>query len=119
MRMPSQLNWQLGFARFLWDEGILILGVRTVYRFLPGDRKVIGTRQWVLNHRFLFKPWESPYLRWRMHTVFATPESALSQRRWWATLWKNREQFVSWVRWHHEMLALRENQNGERPLPSR
>ncbi len=107
MKVPSRLDWATGFARFLWKEGVLWLAVKTVYPFVTGNRKVVGTRRWLCNHRYLLTPWKQTYLRWRMHTVFKTDERELPPRRFWATLWEHREQYVAWLRWHRDMKARR------------
>ena len=48
-----------------------------------------------------------------MHTVFKTSEGELSARRFWATLWRHREQYVDWLKWHRDMKSRAETHREE------
>lgn len=104
---PNCLEWSCAFLLFLVRTGTLVPTIRTVYPLLVGRRDVVGWRRWIANHAYVFRPWRSRYLRWRMHTVFATDDAALSGPEFRRVVWENREQFVAWVRWSRDMSAPR------------
>ncbi|MFQ5662783.1 MAG: hypothetical protein ACE5HL_03010 [Terriglobia bacterium] len=49
------------------------------------------------------RPWQSPYLRWRLETYFGVPAESLTRDDFFRLLWQNRRRIWSFVRWCSEM----------------
>jgi len=68
-----------------------------------GDRtSMLGALRyiWTAATGYRLRPWESPYLRWRMETFFGPQASELSAREFFNLLWRERarmRRFLAWV----------------------
>ena len=63
---------------------------------------------WVVSHGYRLRPWESPYLRWRMETYSGIPAEEQNARKMIALLWKDYRavfRFASWTREMRRYLA--------------
>lgn len=55
---------------------------------------------WIVARGFRFKPWNSPYLRWRFETFLGKEAANMDARKFLRLSWKYRsqlEQFVDWA----------------------
>lgn len=49
------------------------------------------------------RPWQSPYLRWRMETFFGVHADALTREEFCHLLWQNRSRIRSFLNWCSQM----------------
>jgi len=54
---------------------------------------------WVAAKGYRLRPWQSPYIRWRMETFFGEQASALDARTFFRLLWCQRAQLRRFLRW--------------------
>jgi hypothetical protein len=55
---------------------------------------------WIISKGYRFRPWASPYIRWRMETFFGASASDLDASHFFVLLWRERsrmERFLAWV----------------------
>lgn len=97
--------WRIRLVCYLIRCGVGLQTAKTLYRLAVGNLSVIGWRRWICNHRYLWRPWESEYLRWRMLTVFRTPDN-VTGKRFLAVMLLNKERLVEWIRWNEQMKGL-------------
>jgi hypothetical protein len=51
---------------------------------------------------YRLRPWQSPYLRWRMETFFGAEADSLDASKFLRLLWRYRRQLARFVRWADE-----------------
>ena len=56
------------------------------------------------NHRV--KPWNSPYLRWRMETYWGIHADEINQRQFLKFVWERKQELWRFLRWSSEMRRL-------------
>ena len=61
---------------------------------------------WTATRGFRLRPWRSPYLRWRIETLSGVPADQLTARSILLLLWKEKRQFLRFLRWTREMRHL-------------
>jgi hypothetical protein len=67
---------------------------------------------WNVARGYRFKPWKSPYLRWRFET-FLGPEAAnLDARKFFRLSWKYRANMVNFVDWAAERRRVQRRARG-------
>jgi hypothetical protein len=54
---------------------------------------------WITAKGYRLRPWQSPYLRWRMETFFGPQAEPLTARRFFTLLWQERRRMREFVRW--------------------
>ena len=55
---------------------------------------------WIISKGHRLRPWTSPYIQWRMETVFGHEAADLDARKFFSLMWRNRarmERFLYWV----------------------
>lgn len=55
---------------------------------------------WLISKGHRFRPWMSPYIRWRMETFFGYDASDLTAAKFFSLMWHERarmERFLDWV----------------------
>jgi len=52
---------------------------------------------------FRLRPWKSPYLRWRLETFSGLPADQLTKSSMVQVLWREKLQFLHFLRWTREM----------------
>jgi hypothetical protein len=55
---------------------------------------------WIISKGYRLSPWKSPYIRWRLETVFGHEAADLDARKFFSLLWRERarmERFLEWV----------------------
>lgn len=57
---------------------------------------------WNVARGYRFKPWKSPYLRWRFETFLGPEAKNLDARKFLRLSWKYRANMVSFVDWAAE-----------------
>lgn len=58
---------------------------------------------WSATGGYRFRPWRSPYLRWRMETYWGTPAETISFRDFWRFLWEHRRDLARFLSWASRM----------------
>ena len=54
---------------------------------------------WALTRGYRLRPWRSPYLRWRMETIWGIPADEITGSQFWSLLWRNRRDVLRYLRW--------------------
>ena len=57
---------------------------------------------WIVARGFRLKPWNSPYLRWRLETFLGKEAADLNARKFFRLTWKYRAQMEKFVDWAAE-----------------
>ena len=60
--------------------------------------------------KYVFRPWKSPLLRWRLHTVYGVDEKRIDRKLFLKLLYEDREQVWAFAKWVREMKTLRSHQ---------
>jgi hypothetical protein len=54
---------------------------------------------WNASHGYRFRPWKSPYLRWRIETYAGLPAESITPRDFWQFVWRERRELLQYLRW--------------------
>ncbi|GAB4355983.1 MAG: hypothetical protein OHK0021_00230 [Bryobacter sp.] len=54
---------------------------------------------WAASRGYRLRPWDSPYLKWRMETYWGLHAEEISFREFWAFLWIHRTEMWRFLRW--------------------
>jgi hypothetical protein len=54
---------------------------------------------WRLSRGYRFRPWRSPYLRWRMETYWGLHADQIECAQFWKFLWEHRADMARYLRW--------------------
>ncbi|MDX2268531.1 MAG: hypothetical protein NW208_10530 [Bryobacter sp.] len=54
---------------------------------------------WAASRGYRLRPWDSPYLKWRMETYWGLHAEEISFREFWAFLWTHRAEMWRFLRW--------------------
>ena len=54
---------------------------------------------WRLTRGYRFRPWRSPYLRWRMETYSGLPAETITFADFWRFSWRQRKELACYLRW--------------------
>lgn len=52
-----------------------------------------------------FRPWKSPYLRWRLETYSGQHADTIVARDFWRLFWAEKRQLVRFLRWTGEIMG--------------
>lgn len=55
---------------------------------------------WIVAKGYRLRPWESPYLQWRLETFFGQDAADLDRAKFFRLMWRERarmERFLEWV----------------------
>ena len=55
---------------------------------------------WIISKGYRLRPWNSPYIQWRMETFFGADAAHLNASRFCGLMWRERarmKRFVAWV----------------------
>lgn len=58
---------------------------------------------WIASRGYRWRPWASPYLRWRIETFSGLSADAVNFKTFWKFLWKYRRELTEFLRWTHRM----------------
>lgn len=61
---------------------------------------------WVASRGYRFRPWRSPYLRWRIETYSGIPADSITARSFFRFMWAERGALWQHVRWVRQMRML-------------
>jgi hypothetical protein len=54
---------------------------------------------WRLTRGYRFRPWRSPYLRWRIETYWGLHADRITFAQFWRFAWTERRNLVRYLRW--------------------
>jgi hypothetical protein len=58
---------------------------------------------WRATRGYRLRPWQSPYLRWRLETYSGKWADTVSLKDFWALAWNEKAQALRFLRWLGEM----------------
>jgi hypothetical protein len=58
---------------------------------------------WRLSRGYRFRPWRSPYLRWRIETYWGLPAEEIAFAQFWSFAWRQRSELLRYLRWAERM----------------
>jgi hypothetical protein len=58
---------------------------------------------WRLTRGYRFRPWRSPYLRWRIETYWGLHADRITFRGFWKFVWEHWCDLLSYLRWAASM----------------
>jgi hypothetical protein len=58
-----------------------------------------GTFMWSATRGFRFRPWRSPYLRWRLETYGGVPADKIGFTEFWRFVWKHHRDLLRFLAW--------------------
>ena len=58
---------------------------------------------WQATRGYRFRPWRSPYLRWRMETYWGTPAEGIRFNDFCRFVWRQRGDLLRFLRWAERM----------------
>ena len=58
---------------------------------------------WNATRGYRLRPWQSPFLRWRMETFSGLKAGQLTPRSFLSLVWAEKRQFLRFLRWTGEM----------------
>jgi hypothetical protein len=61
---------------------------------------------WTASKGYRFRPWRSPYIRWRMETFFGPAAEPLDAGRFFSLMWRERKRLAEFLRWTREFRRL-------------
>jgi hypothetical protein len=69
---------------------------------------------WLATKGHRLRPWESPYLRWRLETYSGLHAESITAKDFWRLFVKERRQLLRFLRWTGEMREYAEGpRNGQ------
>lgn len=54
---------------------------------------------WQVSRGYRFRPWRSPYLRWRIETDSGLPAESIGAVEFWRFLWRERRRLATYLEW--------------------
>ena len=54
---------------------------------------------WRLTRGYRWRPWRSPYLRWRIETYWGTPADRITFRAFWGFVREHWREWLRYLRW--------------------
>ena len=54
---------------------------------------------WIATRGYRFRPWESPYLRWRIETYSGIPADSITRESFFHFIWAERHSLWQYLRW--------------------
>ena len=60
---------------------------------------------WMISKGYRLRPWESPYIRWRLETFFGPAAEQATGWGFFVLLWRERERLSHFLRWASERRA--------------
>ena len=61
---------------------------------------------WTASRGYRLRPWDSPYLRWRIETYSGTPAERVTGSVFWSFFWQQRRGLRRFLEWGAEMRRL-------------
>jgi len=79
----------------------------------PSAALAVWVVVWRLTKGHRLRPWNSPYLKWRIETYWGTPAESMGGADVRRFVWQHRRELLGFLRWAGEM----HRQGGGRPRP--
>jgi hypothetical protein len=57
---------------------------------------------WITAKGYRLRPWQSPYIRWRMETFFGPQADPPTARHFFDLIWRERHRLAEFLRWTAE-----------------
>ncbi|MGA3098407.1 MAG: hypothetical protein ABSF25_18290 [Bryobacteraceae bacterium] len=73
---------------------------------------------WRLTRGYRLRPWNSPYLRWRMETYWGQCADEISFLDFWRFAWNQRRELLRYLRWAERMESAVRSRGTNMPGPS-
>ena len=54
---------------------------------------------WIIAKGYRLRPWESPYIQWRLETFFGKDAADLNASKFFQLMWSNRDRMERFLRW--------------------
>ena len=54
---------------------------------------------WRLTRGYRLRPWQSPYLRWRIETYWGLDADRITFREFFRFVWRQRRDLLGYLRW--------------------
>jgi len=58
---------------------------------------------WRLTRGYRLRPWDSPYLRWRMETYWGVHAERITFKIFWSFAWRRRRELAAYLKWAARM----------------
>jgi len=58
---------------------------------------------WTASRGYRFRPWESPYLRWRIETYSGIPADSITAQIFFRFVWSERKSLLEYLLWVRRM----------------
>jgi hypothetical protein len=58
---------------------------------------------WRASRGYRFRPWRSPYLRWRIETYWGLHADEITFRQFWSFCWTHRRELMRFLQWTERM----------------
>lgn len=58
---------------------------------------------WRMTQGYRWRPWASPYLRWRLETYWGLHAGEITFRAFWRFVWQRRRELWRYLRWADRM----------------
>ena len=58
---------------------------------------------WRLSRDYRLRPWQSPYLRWRIETYSGLHAEEITLAQFWSFAWRQRRELLRYLRWAERM----------------
>jgi len=58
---------------------------------------------WKITRGYRLRPWDSPYLRWRIETYQGIPAHRVGFCEFWTFLWRSKRELWRYLRWARSM----------------
>jgi hypothetical protein len=62
-----------------------------------------STLAWRVSAGYRFRPWRSPYLRWRIETYWGVPAASIGCAEFWRFLRQHRRDLLRFLEWAGRM----------------
>ena len=54
---------------------------------------------WIATRGYRFRPWNSPYLRWRIETYSGIPADSIDGKSFFHFVWQERHSLLAYLSW--------------------
>ncbi|HLH05205.1 MAG TPA: hypothetical protein VKX25_20720 [Bryobacteraceae bacterium] len=61
---------------------------------------------WIATRGYRMRPWDSPYLRWRIETYSGIPAESITRESFFRFVWSERSSLWQYLRWVSRMRHL-------------
>jgi hypothetical protein len=61
---------------------------------------------WIATRGYRLRPWDSPYLRWRIETYSGIPAESINRQKFFQFIWQERRSLFQYLLWVRRMRRL-------------